>query len=342
VFSLMIRKESFYDVVDIISVLLVTINADLKLSGIVSSSQYSLYYLLGVFCVYCFYSSPPLKKKVLGILKRFFFVVQIYAIVYKTENELDLPWKAVLCSSWILLGGGLIRLCETMKKIITAFSGFSILGMISRSSKAIGIIALWLIIADLAVLMMVMIGLCKKLDLEDGGEFLKSWLVISQYLNAFLLVYSTLTGMDLLEFVLIVTEHFYGADVSMKKPEPVKLVNEIKDTYMMRMSLTYYKMIEKYDGSQVESPLSPTEHSSLLKKEAPEESLCYICCNNEANGVIINCGHGGVCHDCLLDYIKRKDECMECRTKVESLLKLESEVEHGKVFMGKNVCKVLR
>lgn len=342
VFSLMIRKESFYDVVDIISVLFVTINADLRLSGVVGSSQYSLYYILGVFCVYCFYSGPPLKKKALGILKRLFFVVQVYAIVYKAENELDLPWKAILCSSWILLGVGLIRLCETMKKIITAFSGFSILGMISRSSKAIGIIALWLIIADLAVLMMVMIGLCKKLDLEDDGEFLKSWLTICQYLNAFLLVYSTLTGMDLLEFVLIVTEHFYGADVSIKKPEPVKLVSEIKDTYMMRMSLTYYKLIENYEGNQVESPLSPTEHSSLLKKEAHEESLCYICCSNEANGVIINCGHGGVCYDCLFDYINRKDECMECRTKVESLLKLDSEVEHGKVFMGKNVCKVLR
>jgi len=284
-----------------------------------------------------------LKIKAKGILKRFFFVVQIYAIVYKIENEVDFSWKAILCSSWIILGGGLIRLCETMKKIITAFQGFSILGMISRSTKAIGIIALWLIIADLVVLMMVMIGLCKKLDLEDDGEFLKNWLTISQYLNAFLLVYCTLTGMDLLEFVLIVTEHFYGTDVSIKKPEPVQFVNEIKDTYMKRVSPTYYKTIENYnETTSLDSPLSPTEHNSLLQKETQEESLCYICCSNEANGVIINCGHGGVCYDCLLDYINRKDECMECRTKVESLLKIDFEVEDGKVFMGKNVCKVLR
>ena len=346
--SLIITKESFYDVVDAISLLLVSLNADLMLSGTVSTLQYSVYYLLGVFCFYCFSaSSAPWKTKALGIGKRLFLVVQVYAIVFKVESELDFPWKAILCSSWILLGGVLIKLCETLKKIINAISGFSILGMISRSSKAIGIIALWLIIIDVIALMMVMIGFCKKLDLDDDGEFLKSWLVLSQYLNAFLLVYCTITGMDLLEFVLVVTEHFYGSDMSIKKPETIQLVNEIKPTYMTRMSPTYFKVIENYSQSQSQeetSPLSPTENSCLLKKEAEprEESLCYICCNNEADGVIINCGHGGVCHTCLLDYINRKDECMECRTKVESLLKIDSEIEHGKVFMGKNVCKVLR
>jgi hypothetical protein len=345
-FSLMITKESFYDVVDVISLLLVSVNADLMLSGTVSTLQYSVYYLLGVFCFYCFYaSSAPWKTKAVGIGKRLFLVIQVYAIVFKVENELDFPWKAILCSTWILLGGVLIKLCETMKKIINAVSGFSILGMISRSSKAIGIIALWLIIIDVIALMMVMIGFCKKLDLDDDGEFLKSWLVISQYLNAFLLVYCTITGMDLLEFVLIVTEHFYGSDMTIKKPEAIQLVNEIKQTYMLRMSPTYFKVIENYSQSQEESsPLSPTENSCLLKTEVEprEESLCYICCNNEADGVIINCGHGGVCHGCLLDYINRKDECMECRTKVENLLKIDSEIETGKVFMGQNVCKILR
>jgi len=345
-FSLIITKESFYDVVDVISLLLVSLNADLMLSGTVDTLQYSVYYLVGVFCFYCFYArDAPLKTKALGIGKRLFLVIQVYAIVFKVESELDFPWKAILCSTWILLGGVLIKLCETMKKIINAISGFSILGMISKSSKAIGIIALWLIIIDVIALMMVMIGFCKKLDLDDDGEFLKSWLVISQYLNAFLLVYCTITGMDLLEFVLVVTEHFYGSDMSIKNPEAIQMVNEIKQTYMLRISPTYFKVIENYSQSQEEtSPLSPTENSCLLKKEVEprEESLCYICCNNEADGVIINCGHGGVCYGCLLDYINRKDECMECRTKVESLLKIDSEIENGKVFMGQNVCKVLR
>jgi hypothetical protein len=34
------------------------------------------------------------------------------------------------------------------------------------------------------------------------------------------------------------------------------------------------------------------------KKEEPTLECCVICLENDSNAVILNCGHGGLCHDC--------------------------------------------
>jgi len=34
------------------------------------------------------------------------------------------------------------------------------------------------------------------------------------------------------------------------------------------------------------------------KKEESTLECCVICLENDSNAVILNCGHGGLCHDC--------------------------------------------
>lgn len=56
-----------------------------------------------------------------------------------------------------------------------------------------------------------------------------------------------------------------------------------------------------------------------------EERLCYICCKNSPSMIFMNCGHGGTCLPCTLTLLRDKNECAECRSKIETLYKIDHE-----------------
>ena len=61
-------------------------------------------------------------------------------------------------------------------------------------------------------------------------------------------------------------------------------------------------------------------------KEASENilPLCYVCVDKEADGVIMPCGHGGICFRCGLILARKVGEkiCPICRSKIGQVLKL--------------------
>jgi len=78
------------------------------------------------------------------------------------------------------------------------------------------------------------------------------------------------------------------------------------------------------------------ENSLRTMKESKEmnESMCYVCMEEVADAVVINCGHGGFCYRCAERYMLMKSQCMACRGQAEKIAKIKTKPVFGKIFKG--------
>ena len=85
-------------------------------------------------------------------------------------------------------------------------------------------------------------------------------------------------------------------------------------------------------------------NASLIASQAGVEDenagLCYICYTNEANAVMMNCGHGGVCYDCSVEFLLKKGECMECRSQVKHVVKIDRQPKLNNIVIGYELGKL--
>jgi len=49
------------------------------------------------------------------------------------------------------------------------------------------------------------------------------------------------------------------------------------------------------------------------------DALCTICCERNANAVVMNCGHGGMCYKCVLDIWNYRNQCPLCRKAISEV-----------------------
>jgi hypothetical protein len=102
---------------------------------------------------------------------------------------------------------------------------------------------------------------------------------------------------------------------SIKQPE----INNPIDTQKLCFTaddLDYAKQVD-YAGflSNLQTPQLKNRAS-----EKDDDKICIICCENQADAVIMGCGHGGVCYKCALESCQKSDKCFMCRKKVEKVL----------------------
>lgn len=69
------------------------------------------------------------------------------------------------------------------------------------------------------------------------------------------------------------------------------------------------------------------------------ESECIVCYDNPANIIMDPCGHGGLCKECALEYVKNEDKCMIGRQKIEKLYVIEYNKEQ-KCYFAKGEIKL--
>jgi len=91
----------------------------------------------------------------------------------------------------------------------------------------------------------------------------------------------------------------------LQKSNPTQELND-KDLYFSDGEIDYYedRELKAFNNKQHSVP------------------LCYICCEKAANAVMMDCGHGGICYTCAINYIKQKRQCMECRRPSIHILKV--------------------
>lgn len=73
-----------------------------------------------------------------------------------------------------------------------------------------------------------------------------------------------------------------------------------------------------------------------------EELLCYVCCERKPNAILENCGHGGICYECAVSVMNKRNRCMQCRNPVETILKIDPKLKLFDIVKGIESTKVLK
>lgn len=61
-----------------------------------------------------------------------------------------------------------------------------------------------------------------------------------------------------------------------------------------------------------------------------DSGLCTICYSENANTVLLDCGHGSICLTCAVDSMKKNNHCLFCRAKVIQIIEIDNtEVRKG-------------
>ena len=76
------------------------------------------------------------------------------------------------------------------------------------------------------------------------------------------------------------------------------------------------------------------------KTENEEELLCYVCCERKPNAILENCGHGGICYECAISLMNKRNKCMQCRNTVETVLKIDPKLKLFDIVKGIESTKV--
>ena len=68
----------------------------------------------------------------------------------------------------------------------------------------------------------------------------------------------------------------------------------------------------------------PLEHKRTtsgvgLASRAPSDK-CKFCCLNHSDTVVMQCGHGGICHECASKIWESSKKCHMCRGPISQLL----------------------
>lgn len=125
---------------------------------------------------------------------------------------------------------------------------------------------------------------------------------------------------------------------------PIILLTKATTSTLKRISTTYFQTTDSAPSSielklnntyiVAEKEKSPNithrRSSSLCLTTARLESKpadikqCLVCMRRPANGVIMNCGHGGVCHTCAVKILKESGICHLCRENITQVLKVKT------------------
>lgn len=70
-----------------------------------------------------------------------------------------------------------------------------------------------------------------------------------------------------------------------------------------------------------------------------ESNTCYVCVQNPCNAVIMNCGHGGVCYECAVEFVQKKNQCMQCRQEVDRVIKINPDPKLRNIIKGYEATK---
>jgi hypothetical protein len=77
---------------------------------------------------------------------------------------------------------------------------------------------------------------------------------------------------------------------------------------------TYYAKASQVTPSIIEC------HKKETGKVTQDDKLCKICYMKNANTIVNNCGHAGMCSECAVNVLASFPTCMMCRGTIDKVL----------------------
>ena len=74
--------------------------------------------------------------------------------------------------------------------------------------------------------------------------------------------------------------------------------------------------------------------------EDENNGLCYICFTSSADAVMMECGHGGVCYDCAVEFLIKKGFCMECRGIIQNVAKINRDLRLKNIVISNEIGRI--
>jgi len=339
-----------------------------------------MYFLTTVF--YFIISSAPQATKMTRTVIRSIFSLQFLLISLKLTGELKWEWKYTLALFWIYLGVIGVYLIAYTSILVLLIT----LTLLKRQQN--GEIDLWTQFRGLiwhcayyclgGVAAVLIIGL-NDYCVEGSTDMLKLAAMIGIGLSTFLAIYTFFLVTPLTKYIQIFSlsdgavfsSEAQGNFFEEHNEREVKItvVQEEKETFLIMLSSTYFKILSDKTGqllkpilSNIKTSNNKSEFINLIIKqtggelsaegesclaqyqnqEENEDSLCYLCCEKQSNAVLTGCGHGGICSCCAINLLANKSECMECRSTVDSFFKIAPQYKVSNIVKSKELCKIIK
>ena len=313
-------------------------------------------------CVsYAFLSKASSHTRFVRTALRSLIAVQTVSITLRLTGDLEWDWIFVFVPSWVYLfavAAFLIAIClaafESCRGVDQDFN-----------PQPKGLIWHFLYYGLGEVALLLLLGASQAFSSPNGSYgLLKVGGYVCLLVNSFM-VYFTAKNFRL---ILRHVQDFWLSDGTLIEPLPdsnrqgggeaVNLKVEKKESYFLKLSSTYYRHLDNRTGKKdkqvecegrqsapsIEDLDKVNEHSTAGTAEeiSEEEDLCYLCCEKKSDAILMNCGHGGVCYECVVPLIKKKNQCMQCRCLVSEIYKVDLGVHDSHMIKTVEISKVVK
>ncbi|CAD8103696.1 unnamed protein product [Paramecium sonneborni] len=80
------------------------------------------------------------------------------------------------------------------------------------------------------------------------------------------------------------------------------------------------------DNQEIKRIKKPKQKTDIIletQKTQTAHNQCIICCEKQANAVLMKCGHGGICFECAYANAQKSKECFLCRQIVIEIYEID-------------------
>ena len=119
---------------------------------------------------------------------------------------------------------------------------------------------------------------------------------------------------------------------SKKMPRLLKKVSSIYYQPITRQESRKIKRSNSFsertlsEGQEFEC-FTPTGKECLFFDDYTVSESCMVCCEQNANVVLINCGHGGICQRCSASLKSLTNKCHICRAQITDMVEIDNETK---------------
>jgi len=314
-------KERLFDIID--GVLALCFLIFLQLWDEVSPHKYLVISLLWA-CLISVVLYRRMGARFPVLIRGICYAVQISLFATKLQGYNTLDYSIILIPAGLYLAGHQIygSYILVFKSSIRFYRqvGLEDLSFVrSCLRKSWNVIHYGLII----IVFGVFVDLWNEAAIKEFKESIRTPLTIMQVYNGLLLAFSVIFFRYMRKYDPELCENSENSTTGRIKP------NELKEKYslvaqdgllicnFLKISPTYFV---KADGPQDQK----NQETSFEWNEA-EETSCYICEENQPDVIIMGCGHGGMCKECVLLSMEKNSSCMQCRKPAQSIYQIKNE-----------------